>query len=264
MRFVNAHPWFLARFFSGICKENNAKTCPRTNPVLCFFFGRFYQYDPHGIGRVVKKYTCLTSATSISISLHLSLLMITSSRSVDHGIGSLLNPWTSVTFLPLFCSSRMASRGLFFFFSFFLLQIFCSLTVCSFFFALLFVFPSSFVLSSYRFVKDGRFSYSSWKRTLWNRYPGRARSRARFVLIFAPKSLKTAQKLGARVYKTHVWKEKRMTVVDRRWRFQFICIPVIKPFVRTMCLYLEKTVLDKWIEMHIFDPLKYRDTTETE
>ena len=83
---------FSAFFFSGICKENNAKTCPRTNPVLCFFFGRFYQYDPHGIGRVVKKYTYLTSANSISISLHLSLLIITSSRSVDHGIGSLLNP----------------------------------------------------------------------------------------------------------------------------------------------------------------------------
>ena len=122
--FCKCAPLIFSAFFSGICKENNAKTCPRTNPVLCFFFGRFYQYDPHGIGRVVKKYTCLTSATSISISLHLSLLMITSSRSVDHGIGSLLNPWTSVTFLPLFCSSRMASRGLFFFFLFFLLQIF--------------------------------------------------------------------------------------------------------------------------------------------
>ena len=79
----------------------------------------------------------------------------------------------------------------------------------------------------------------------------RVRPRARFCVIFHTKILKNARKSRARVWKTHVEKEKRMTIMYTRLCYKFINI--IKPLVRMMCLYFKvNSTLEFQISVSIF------------
>ena len=79
----------------------------------------------------------------------------------------------------------------------------------------------------------------------------RVRPRARFCVIFHTKILKNAWKSWARVWITHVEKNKRMKIMDRRFRFQF-GNTFIAPDVP---IFKENGTL----EMHVLDKISFKN-----